>query len=70
MNTGVQDQCNEMGRLMVFRLINPSAISQGNALTGLVTTETNIQVCDDSQVVTANQSEAGQTTALVENIQH
>ena len=39
-------------------------------LTGLVTTETDIEVGDYSQVVASHQSEAGQTAALVENIQH
>ena len=41
-----------------------------SALTGLVTTETNIEVGDDSQVVTSHQSETGQSAGLLENVQH
>ena len=38
----------------------------GNGLTGLVSTETDIEVGDNGQVVGSHQSETGQTTALVE----
>ena len=39
-----------------------------NALTGLVTTETNIEVGDDSQVIASHQSETGQSAGLLENV--
>ena len=65
-----------MGEMEKTIYINPSPplVSPPSpplfVLTGLVTTETDIEVGDNCQVITSNQIEAGQSADLVRNIIH